>query len=170
LGAADGYYGIGVLVNKLFEKSYLFEMADAGRVVIEKNAGLNDVQDRVVIKGAADKDFHKEIDPEDLSSSVLFVDIEGAEFSLFDREVFGVFKDSVIFIELHDWFYPDPKSKVDLLKWQSASTHDWTELHMGARDLSNFQELHSLSDTDRWLLCSEGRPLQMKWARLDPKR
>jgi hypothetical protein len=169
LGAADGYYGIGVLVGDLFQKSYCFEITEEGQQVIQKNAVLNNVQDRVVIKGVADKNFHLQIDPEDLKSALLFVDIEGAEFDLFDAEIFTTFNKAVIFIELHDWFFPDATQKIEQLKAQSNLTHHWTELCMGARDLSKFKELHSLNDTDRWLLCSEGRGRQMSWVRLDPK-
>ena len=35
-------------------------------------------------------------------------------------------------------------------------------------DLSEFEELKEWSDTDRWLVCSEGRPKLMTWWRLDP--
>lgn len=169
LGAADGYYGIGVLVGKLFERSYCFEMTEKGQQIIQKNAELNQVADRVFIRGVADKNFHLQIEPQDLESAVLFVDIEGSEFELFDQQVFSAFKRSTIFIELHDWFFPDALLKIQKLKAQSAWTHDWAEMHMGSRDLSNFKELHNLNDNDRWLLCSEGRGRQMCWLRLNPK-
>ena len=51
LGAADGYYGVGVLVNNLFAESYCFEIAENGREVIEANARLNQVLHRVHIHG-----------------------------------------------------------------------------------------------------------------------
>ena len=44
-----------------------------------------------------------------------------------------------------------------------------TELKMGSRDLSNIPELQKFSDSDRWLMCSEGRGELMSWLRLDPK-
>jgi hypothetical protein len=55
--------------------------------------------------------------------------------------------------------------------WQVAASEffDITEFKTSARDLSKFQELHELSDIDRWLLCSESRPCLMTWMRFDPK-
>ena len=37
-----------------------------------------------------------------------------------------------------------------------------------ARDLSIYPELQLLSDTERWLLCSEGRGQLMQWWVLSP--
>ncbi len=168
LGAADGYYGIGVIVSKIFKKSYCFEISDKGREVIQNNALLNSVSDNVVIYGIADKKFHEKINPENIKKSVLFVDIEGGEFELFDKTIFKIFRHSVIFIELHDWFYTDASDKISRLKSDSSETHTWNEIKMGERDLSKFNELESLSDSDRWLLCSEGRAKNMTWVKLMP--
>ena len=54
------------------------------------------------------------------------------------------------------------------LRADSDDTHTITALVTGARDLSQFRELRMMSDTDRWLLCSEGRPRLMSWLRFDP--
>lgn len=168
LGAADGYYGIGVIVGQLFNKSYCFEITEKGREVILKNSIINEVDSKIIIHGIAEKNFHNKIAPEDINNSVLFVDIEGAEFELFDEDIFRKFDKSVIFIELHDWFYSDAQEKIAKLKIDSQHTHFWTEIKMGVRDLSQFSELDSLNDSDRWLLCSEGRARNMTWAKLHP--
>jgi hypothetical protein len=169
LGAADGYYGVGVLVNNLFEKSICFEISEEGRQTIMKNAELNDVQNKIEIRGIAKKDFYHELSALTLSSTVLFIDIEGAEFELIDKGTFNAFTNSIIFVELHDWFFQDGKEKLQKLKNDSISTHVVTELRMGSRDLSIFPELNELHDNDRWLICSEGRGQLMTWLRFDPK-
>jgi hypothetical protein len=169
LGAADGYYGIGVLVNNLFEKSICFEISEEGRQTIKRNAQINNVLNKVEIKGIATNDFYNEFSTLALSKTVLFIDIEGAEFELIDKETFNAFKNSIIFIELHDWFFEDGDEKLQKLKNDSTLTHLVTELTMGSRDLSIFPELNKLNDTDRWLICSEGRAQLMKWLRFDPK-
>jgi hypothetical protein len=165
LGAADGYYGVGVLINNLFDYSYCFEASQAGRDVIKKNAEINGVADRVAIRGLAQKDFYKNIPTEHLAKSVLLVDIEGAEFDLFDKELFGAFRNSVIFIELHD----QSGQRLAKLASDASAFFDVAELTTTSRDLSKFPELRSLSDTNRWLICSEGRPCMMSWYRLSPK-
>jgi len=105
LGAADGYYGIGVLINQRFKKSYCYEITEHGREVIAETASANNVLDKVVIRGEATKNISLEIPEHDLSKAVLFVDIEGGEFDFFDSDVFDQFKKSIIFVELHNWFF-----------------------------------------------------------------
>ncbi|MCX6119705.1 MAG: hypothetical protein NT027_19390, partial [Proteobacteria bacterium] len=83
---------------------------------------------------------------------------------------FSAFNKSIIFVELHDWFFEDGEEKLKKLKNDSTSTHVLTELTMGSRDLSIFPDLNKLHDNDRWLICSEGRGQLMKWLRFDPKQ
>lgn len=168
LGAGDGYYGIGVLVNGLFEKSYCFEISEKGRRIIKQNAICNDVDNRLEILGAADKHFYNGIPKGEIDKSVLFVDIEGAEFDLFDEATFKAFSNSIIFIELHDWFFIEGEKKLIKLRNDASTTHTSTELTMSERDPSKFEELKKFSDDERWLVCSEGRGQVMIWLRFDP--
>ena len=169
LGAADGYYGVGVLVNNLFQNSICFEISEEGRQTISENAQLNNVINKVEIRGIAKNDFYHHLSTHSLSNTVLFIDIEGAEFELIDKATFSAFNQSIIFVELHDWFYENGEEKLKKLKNDSTSTHILTELKMGSRDLSIFPELNKFNDNDRWLICSEGRGQLMTWLRFDPK-
>ena len=49
LGAADGYYGVGVLVSNLFEKSICYEISEKGKKAIKNNAQLNNVLHKMEI-------------------------------------------------------------------------------------------------------------------------
>ncbi len=169
VGAADGYYGIGVLINNLFEHSYCYEISERGRQTIKENAILNNVLDMVEIRGIANKQFYSEIPITIIEKAVLFIDIEGAEFDLVDKATFDAFKKSIIFIELHEWLCKDGQEKRQKLCNDSVATHVATEIRMGARDLSKFAELKTFHDNDRWLICSEGRGQLMTWLRFDPK-
>lgn len=169
LGAADGYYSIGVLINKLFEYSFCFEISKNGQKVIHKNAELNGVRDKVSIYGIAERTFYEKFTPELLSKSVLFVDIEGGEFEIFDKEVFSIFRNSIIFIELHDWFFEDSIVKLDRITTDATQYFNITKITTTSRNLAEFNELKDFGDTDRWLVCSEGRARLMTWYRLDPK-
>ncbi len=168
IGAADGYYAVGVLVGKLFVKTHCFEMNEASRNVIRINAELNHVDDRIAIDGAAEKDFWKILPAKTLETSVVLIDIEGAEFDLMDNDFLDAFKASIIIVELHD-AQKDGPARVQELKTNAARFFTLTELKTGARDMSQFRELATLSDNDRWLLCSERRHKAGAWLRLDPK-
>jgi|TARA_B110000259_G_scaffold105793_1_gene121364 hypothetical protein len=169
LGAADGYYGIGALVNGMFEKSYCYEMNVAGQKIIKKNAELNNVASKVVIRGFADKYFYKDLKNDEIDQSVLLVDIEGAEFNLFDKNLFKKFSKSIIYIELHPWIFKnDGQEELHKLENDAREYFTIEKITTTSRDLSKFEELKKWSDTDRWLICSEGRHKLMTWWRLDP--
>ena len=168
LGAADGFYGVGVLTSRLFERSICYEMSAQGRAAIAENALLNGVDDRVEIRGMAGPDFDRDLTQEVRDACVLLVDIEGAEFELLQRRIFEAFHRSVIIVEIHDWFFEDGNEKLRRLKEASVGTHSITEFTTGSRDLSGLPELQELCDTDRWLICSEGRARLMTWLRFDP--
>lgn len=169
LGAADGYYGVGVLVGDLFRNAICYESNELGRAVIRSNAILNGVQDRIEIRGMAEKHFHEAIPAAVRDASVLLVDVEGGEFELLHEATFRAFAKAIILVELHEWFFEDGAEKLSRLMRDSASTHSATTLTMGARDPSAFPELHGFNDNDRWLVCSEGRGRLMRWLRFDPR-
>lgn len=169
LGAADGYYAVGAVKSGLFARTYAFEITPAGQAKVRENAERNGVSDRVHIFGEARKDFARLIPPEHLKASVLFVDIEGAEFDIFDRQVLSDFRNTVIFFEIHDFLVADSEARVRKLREDASEFFDIREFTTAARDLSRYPELRELNDTDRWLVCSEGRKHLQTWWRLDPK-
>lgn len=171
LGAADGYYGVGVLVNNLFDTSYCFEISGIGQKAIRDNAVLNNVSSRVNVFGIANNDFYEKIADKgvDISKCVLLCDIEGGEFELFNKKVLSALRGAIIFIEIHALFFEDGDLKYEKLKDDAELFYKITELTTGPRDPSVFPELEALSDNDRWLMCSEGRGKPGVWLRLDPK-
>jgi hypothetical protein len=168
LGAADGYYAVGVLVNGLFDRSYCFEISERGQKAVAANAELNGVSSRVQIYGIADQDFHATLPPSAMGNSTLLIDIEGAEFDILTPEMFERFSRSVIIVELHDHFFADAQQRIDRLGGLCANAFRIDELTTTARDLSVFAELKQFCDTDRWLICSEGRRAMPHWYVLTP--
>lgn len=168
LGAADGYYAVGVLVNDLFERSYCFEISERGQKAIAANAALNGVSSRVQIHGVAEADFHTALPESATGNSVLLIDIEGAEFDVLTAKTFERFANSVIIVELHDHFFADATQRLERLRSICASAFRIDELTTTNRDLSVFPELKQFSDTDRWLICSEGRRAMPHWYVLTP--
>ena len=168
LGAANGYYGLGALVNHLFDYSYCYERSPASREILRVASQDNGLAQRVSIQGAAEPGFWHSIS-HPLSDCVVMVDIEGGEFDLLDEAFFAAFRQSIVFVELHDWFYADGAERLARLRERASRTFAITELTTSARDLSAFSELSRLSDDDRWILCSEGRGRRMTWWRLEPR-
>lgn len=171
LGAADGYYGVGLVKNGMFEHSYCFELMPKGRAAIKELAASNGLEKRVHVFGAADKDLSRMLVAEgvNLGDVVILCDIEGAEFEAFTTDALMALNGAIIIIEVHDFLREDGREQLRTLKDRASVWFNLTEMRMGARDLSVFPECQRFSDSDRWLMASEGRGELMTWLRLDPK-
>ena len=171
LGAADGYYGVGLVKSGLFREAYCFELTAAGRGAIAALAAANHLESRVHVFGAANADFPALLKEENLTldDAVVLCDIEGAEFDTFTDTTLAALRRSIIIIEIHDFLREDGAGQLLALKDRARAVFSVSEFRMGARDLSVFPECRKLNDSDRWLLASEGRGELMTWLRLDPK-
>jgi len=169
IGAANGYYAIGLVKNNFFAKSYCFELSEIGRVVIKKNAKLNNVESRLSIFGKANKNFYLKIPLDQLTKSVILIDVEGFEFELFSYDNLKALSQSIIYIEIHDFFYKNGVARLSNLKKMLKNFFYLQEFTTTSRDLSVFPELNNFTDNERWLLCSEGRPMLMRWIKLTPR-
>lgn len=170
IGAADGYFGIGVVYGGLFERSICYEMSSFGRELIRETASKNGVLERVKIFGVATKDFCKDFSDDDLKKAVVLMDIEGGEFDLLDLPTIKKLSKAIIYVELHDQFFPDGADKLKKLLNNLEKFFVVSEITTGARDLSCFSCLRNYSDNDRWLIASESRPFLMTWLKLVPHR
>ncbi len=171
IGAQDGYYAIGALRAGMFRSAHCFEILEAGRRLIAENARRNAMADRLHIHGEANATLAATLAEEgvDLSRCVILCDIEGGEFDVFTPAMFDMMKGATILIELHPFAVAEGAARVAALEKAAEANFAVTRLTTGARDLSAFPELDAYGDTDRWLLCSEGRPERMHWLRLDPR-
>jgi hypothetical protein len=97
------------------------------------------------------------------------VDIEGGEFDLLDEAFFAAFRQSIVFVELHDCSTPTAPSasRGSASGRRALSPSPSSPLRRATCRLS--AELSRLSDDDRWILCSEGRGRRMTWWRLEPR-
>lgn len=163
IGAADGFFAVGGVYSGLFHKAIAFEMSPSGRRVIQEAARLNDVLNRVEIKGKAERRFISDIDEFAPEKSLIMMDIEGAEFDLLDNELIIELEKSAFIVEIHDFLIEDGTARLQKLIESMSRSHDVALVPTGARDLSKFPELQHLSDNERWLLCSEGRTRLMRW-------
>ena len=57
-----------------------YEISEDGQNQIRKNAQLNNVDENIEIRGEAKRNFYDDFSQEELSSSLILMDIEGGEF------------------------------------------------------------------------------------------
>jgi hypothetical protein len=120
IGAADGYYAIGLARRVLGAKVIAFEANPDFHPVLRSSASANGVADRVVIRGLCT--------PEDLRQTLkaadgpilVVADIEGAEMDLIDPDALAELRDADILVETHDQFVPNC---TDLLVSRLSASH-----------------------------------------------
>jgi hypothetical protein len=168
LGAADGYYGVGLVATNNFPQSVCYELTDEGKNSIEKSAQANRVADRVLLLGAASNAFPADLKQRGLAAKDMLVlcDVEGAEFEIFDENCLKGLEGSEIVIELHEFIVENGGDKMQSLFDRVRRHFDVRLFKTGHRDLSGISELDGLGDSDRWLICSEGRGKMMSWMHL----
>jgi hypothetical protein len=165
IGAADGYFSIGLVKSGLAKRSICFEITEQGRDAIRRNAKVNGVEDKLVIFGKADQHIGRFLTEAEYNSarSLVLCDIEGAEFDLFTIDFFKALQGSTIIIELHDRIFlqsTEPRAKLI----DNIPTGYYHEIiRSKPPEWSGIDEIEAFSDNDRALVTSEGRNLIGEW-------
>ncbi|MBL4576770.1 MAG: hypothetical protein JKY51_11880 [Opitutaceae bacterium] len=166
IGAGDGYYPVGMLRANLVKRAVCFEATEAGRKAIQINADLNDVGDRIEIRGRASSDFTKTIEGLNLppQQTIILCDIEGGEFEVITRELIENLSGAKFVIELHEQLIDQDKTQLRQ-KILSAFPENYqtTILSDSPRQWKGIPELEAMHDLDRALITSEGRKLLGEW-------
>jgi hypothetical protein len=124
VGAADGYYAVGLLHSGRVDRSIAFETIPECRTAITRLATENGVAGRITVLGAAADGFVKTLQDQNVNSheTMFLIDIEGAEFKVLTEEVFAYLKDSLIVVETHPNIYPDPQGEMERLVQRASKT------------------------------------------------
>jgi hypothetical protein len=170
LGAGDGYYPIGVLINNLCERSVAYEMDLSRQNVIRNLSDINGVSSLLEIRGFAAPNFYQDFTPQELGGAVIFSDIEGGEFDIFTLEAFSALQNSTLIIELHTQLVKNGDARLKVMRDSANKYFDIEEFSTGARDLSPYPELQNYPDVDRWFMAVEGRGPLMTWWILTPRK
>ena len=169
-GSSDGFHILGLIKNKIFKKGFAFEIDPAEKLILKENIEKNNLSEKIEVFGKANfEEIFNTLDSEKLKKSLFLIDIEGGEFDLFTPECIKKLERSFFIIEKHDFLISDIKKKKDfdnLLK----NYFDIEIIKNSGRNPFAFDFLKDLSDDERWLIMSEGRPCEMHWIMLHPKK
>lgn len=169
LGAADGYYAVGTTLKGKFEEAICYEIDSGRRKIIKENALSNGVNDKIVIHGAAEKNFLDNFNDEDLSKYFLLIDIEGAEFDILNIDNLKKLKEAHVLVEIHDHRIDDGHLAYEKLINNSNKFFNVQKIYNGARNPFENPLLKDFSHDDGWLIASEGRKRNGHWLYLTPK-
>ena len=163
VGAADGFFAVGLVARGIFKQSHAFEISKSGRQVIRKSSVINGVSHLVSVNRRFDENCLAGAENIDLGRSVVLIDIEGDEFSLLGSPLIDQLRDAVVIIELHDFHFADGEELKSAFCSRLKVHFELTTITTGARELPRSAFLDALSDNERWLICSEGRARRMEW-------
>jgi len=165
IGAADGYYALGILYSNIASTAVTFEISEKDREICRASAITNNVFDKIIVKGeASSSEIIQVVKSHD--HGLIIIDIEGGEYNLITREVLEAARNYYIVIEIHE--IENEEIKLSMFKL-CAEFHNIEQLTGLERDFPRDKFTEKLTDNERALLLSEGRPFAMNWVALSPK-
>lgn len=168
IGAAEGYYAIGLATRNPQAKVVAFEMESRGQSALREMASLNNVAERVRICGKCEaSDLAAAL--AEISNPVVVCDVEGYEEKLLDPQAVPSLQQATILVELHDFIIP---RITEGIRQRFCSTHEIEQIWQQPRSRADFPwrtlgtTLLPKSYLD-WAV-SEWRPVRMSWLWLKP--
>ena len=168
IGAADGYYAIGMLKSQKIRKAICFEQSEKGREIIAKNWQRNGSEGVLEIFAEANPETICALPRADLSGALVMVDIEGAEFDVLVEKTLSVLKSCTIVIEIHNWI-DDFSARYAAFLHEASKYFEMEIFEPIERPTSSIKELTDFTDDNRLLLVSERRPCLMRFIRFVPR-
>jgi hypothetical protein len=168
IGAAEGYYAVGLAMRNPSSRVVAFETEIAGREALHNTAALNGVT--IDIRGKCEAaDVEGTLSAS--TSSLVVCDVEGYEQNLLDPETVPSLSNAAILVEMHDFIVP---GLTDLLRSRFEPSHDIRQVLQQPRSRSEFPwgtvftSLLPASYLD-WAV-SEWRPVRMSWLWMQPRQ
>jgi hypothetical protein len=115
VGAADGYYAVGLALRMPEAGVQAFEVDEGRRDLCEELARVNGVAERIDLAGACDPEWLAALE----GDCLLVMDCEGCEVSLLGPEQAANLAGSGLIVELHDFI--DPRSCRSVVQRFSAT-------------------------------------------------
>ena len=134
VGAAEGYYAVGMALRSPGAKVIAFETEINGQNLIKKLADINGVADRVFARGFCDSKSLSDSIP-DGKKCLIIMDIEGAESDLLDNAIIPKLNNCHILVEIHECVVPGVG---EIISNRFKNTHKITEIKERARTAKDF--------------------------------
>lgn len=130
VGAAEGYYAVGLLHWRPDLDVLAFEMNAAHRDCVVALARENGVAARLSVRGFCDVAALRELG-DGLAEALLIVDVEGYEKALLDPALVPALYRSTMLVEVHDCFVP---GCTDAMRERFSESHVIREFRIADRD------------------------------------
>lgn len=169
IGAAEGYYAVGLSLQNPRAEVIAFEQSPEGQKLVGEMAALNGVGDRVRVLGRCEPaDLQAELGP--APRPVVVCDVEGYETTLLDPAAVPALAKAWVLVELHEFIV------AGVGKWLSsrfADSHRMTEIGQTDRTRADYPYLpwytRLLPAAYATYPVNEFRPARMSWLWLEPR-
>ena len=115
-GAAEGFHIIKFLKKKIFKIGLGFVINEKSRDLLIKNAINNNVKKKISVYSEANFASLKKLKIKNFKKTLFLLDIEGAEFNLFDKNFCRYFSKSFFIIEDHNFLILNKKKLIHFIK------------------------------------------------------
>lgn len=163
IGAAEGYYAVG-LAKRLPEGHVVaFEGQDRHHPFLTAIAEHNDVRERIHLRHACDADALRDV----LAPGAFVIcDCDGCELDLLEPETVPELRSCRLIVEAHDMLV---EGVTPTLRERFGPTHVIEELPARPRYVDDFPQLGDIPLVTRQLAISEFRAAPMSWLVMRPR-
>jgi hypothetical protein len=168
IGAAEGYYAVG-LARALPDTTVVaYEETDEGRNLLTAMAGLNGVTDHMTIFGRCEPaDLKGEL--VGVGKAVIVCDVEGYEKMLLDPDTVPALRSAWVLVELHEFAC---RGITEVLRKRFESTHRIVHIQQTVRTRNDYPYnswyTRLLPRAYAIYLVDEFRPEPMSWFWMEP--
>jgi hypothetical protein len=170
VGAAEGYYAVGMARRNPKARIIAFEMEAKERSALAEAAELNDVKHRIEIRGKCEPQDLEAI-LSDTPQSLVICDTEGYEFVLLDLTAVPSLARAFILVELHEFI---ERGITEKIRTRFAATHKITQIWQEKRTVTDFPfrtfYTRCLPQSYLHWAVNESRPERMSWFWMEPHR
>lgn len=159
LGAAEGYYAVGLAARCKGIAVHAFELAPTARVACSELAAANYAQ--LVLHGRATS---RRLRAMPLDEAFVVCDIEGAELEVLDGTAARALSTATVLVELHDQYV----AGIEGLLRRRFVHHGLTVINSTVRS-TVWSELEGFDEKERELAVREWRGREMRWALFEPR-
>jgi hypothetical protein len=171
IGAAEGYYAVGMALRNPTARIVAFELSSSGRYFLRRLAAHNRVSSRITIHGKCSVEALRSSLTE-AHRPALICDCEGAEDTLLCPDQIEPLQRSLVVVETHDGLETAGgvlKGISERIRERFAPTHDIVVIGSQARSRHDLPpECSLLTDAEAMEAMYEGRPWA-QWLFLRPR-
>jgi hypothetical protein len=171
IGAAEGYYAVGMALRQQSALVYAFEASDQLREQCALNSRINGAEERICIQGRCGVSDLKDIVSEEPGTDLIICDCEGQELGLLHGEIISLLTNTDLLVEIHETVATEERkeSATEILTRRFRPTHKITMIPARLRTAERYSALNSLYWDEKPLAISEHRRRSKGWLLMKPE-